>query len=512
MTAQNSEATDRLLEIAGLSDLQQRLMHIHSGMPLASVSNEAVHLGVAHTNMYPILRGLSDEGDGLGLLTSAHLGATMDSQARLWMTGRGRLLSASRYPYWHEEWARCRLLERLPAMEWFYHVAGELLPIMGPLLRFRWAQGQAHCASGEYENGLVAILWSGILEGKDHLERRWRQFLDSLYSVWHDLAMDGDWSIHTPIARPAMVCVVVPDQWQREIVQQAVVANSSFPVRIWCVADGTVTGANEPGRGFGRMPQPLYRRDLGGWPWVRRVSRSPWGPGYPSPITYRLLLRLFEFSGMTATIASRMLTRSDRSQAVENGLKQLADGGFACRTKKKNFYQYWITERGADVLVKLDRTVLGSVDGRAVRSWRRKELSDHDREATSLLARFAKAGLPVANGWRSWEDWGDGALAPDGMVRLEHSPYGPGWHYLEQENSARRRFRVGNKLRNYGSGKRQDDWPVAFVLWDDEAEGIFQELGRNLGLRLLTTTKGRLEEYGPLGPCWSMYGRTVTLG
>ena len=63
-------------------------------------------------------------------------------------------------------------------------------------------------------------------------------------------------------------------------------------------------------------------------------------------------------------------------------------------------------------------------------------------------------------------------------MKLAISPYGPGWHYVELENSARRRFRVREKLSNFGSTQRQDNLPVIFVLWDDEAERIFQELGR----------------------------------
>ena len=405
MTTSNSKAVEELYENAGLSLPERRLLHTLPGMPLASASDGAMHLGVSPSNIYPILGRLSDEGDGLGLLTSASLGATMGSQARQWLTDRGRIFSAGHHSFWHEEWARCRLLERLPVTEQLYQVTGRLVPTMGQLVEFRWAQGQAHDASAVFEAGWAALFWSGIMESRKHLERRWHQFLASLYSVRNSLALDGDWSKHTPIARPHMICAVVPDHWQGELVERAIVANSSDPVQIWCVADGTVTGANEPGRrGYGRIPQPVYRRDLGGWPWVRRVRSSPWGPGFSSPITYRMLLALFQFSGMTTTHISQILTKSDRSRAVENSLTQLIDVGFVSRTKKQNFYQYWITEGGANVLVTLDRINLGSVDGRAVRPWRKQELSKHDWEATSLLARLAKAGLSVANGWRSWED------------------------------------------------------------------------------------------------------------
>ena len=150
MTPSDSGAIDRLHENAGLSFAQQRLLHSLSGMPLADASSEAKLLDVAIRNMYPILRGLSEEVDGMGLLTAIPLGATVDSQARLWLTGRGRIFSAGHHPLWHVEWAGRRPLDRLPATEWFCHVVGQLVPTMGQLLRFRWAQGQAHDTSADF--------------------------------------------------------------------------------------------------------------------------------------------------------------------------------------------------------------------------------------------------------------------------------------------------------------------------------------------------------------------------
>ena len=54
-----------------------------------------------------------------------------------------------------------------------------------------------------------------------------------------------------------------------------------------------------------------------------------------------------------------------------------------------------------------------------------------------LMGEFAAAGVTGAAGWRCWEHMGFEAIAPDGLVYLEHSPYGPGWHYLECERFAR---------------------------------------------------------------------------
>ena len=52
------------------------------------------------------------------------------------------------------------------------------------------------------------------------------------------------------------------------------------------------------------------------------------------------------------------------------------------------------------------------------------------------------------------------------------------------------------------------------AVWDDEAESIFQEVGREARLDMLTASIGRLSECGALGSpgCWSMYGAGVMVG
>ena len=43
----------------------------------------------------------------------------------------------------------------------------------------------------------------------------------------------------------------------------------------------------------------------------------------------------------------------------------------------------------------------------------------------SCFSHFLARGLPVAAGWRSWEQLKASGISPDGMVSLERSPYGP---------------------------------------------------------------------------------------
>ena len=346
------------------------------------------------------------------------------------------------------------------------------------------------------------------------MERRLHRFNVSLRDEWrhgYERAFDTYSKTSVPRAQPGMAVFIVSDQWQREIVRR-VTSRFFYPVQVWCIADESVDGATDVGLSLDTVHLPVYTRDIGGWPWVRRVHWSPWGPNFPSPITYQVLAAIAQWPGMNLSLICQMLGKKPKSQSVKSAAGLLHRSGFLNRTSEKNYYCYWITGRSIFVLCRLDGVARRHIDGRVQRQWDTQVVPVHDQEATQTLAQFAYSGVPVANGWRVWEGWGDGALAPDGMVFLSLSPYGAGWHYFEEERSARRRRRAEEKLHNYLSRWRPNLWPVIFVLWDDEAEQIFQAIGREHGLKLLTTTRQRLARYGALGPCWSMYGETVTLG
>ena len=85
---------------------------------------------------------------------------------------------------------------------------------------------------------------------------------------------------------------------------------------------------------------------------------------------------------------------------------------------------------------------------------------------------------------------------------------------MEYERSARRSRDARSKLNGYLAPGRRDDWPVLFVLWDDNAEKVFQQLGLEDGLKMLTTTPHRSKAVGAVGQngCWSRPGEDVILG
>ena len=131
-----------------------------------------------------------------------------------------------------------------------------------------------------------------------------------------------------------------------------------------------------------------------------------------------------------------------------------------------------------------------------------------------LVGEFAAAGVAGAAGWRCWEHMGGaGGIAPDGLVYVEHSPYGPGWHYLEYERSARGRSRAERKMQGYAAPLRMNDWPVLMVVWDRKAEIVFQKVGKKSGVRMLTSTVERITKHKVVGDprCWSMYGKPVSI-
>ena len=72
----------------------------------------------------------------------------------------------------------------------------------------------------------------------------------------------------------------------------------------------------------------------------------------------------------------------------------------------------------------------------------------------SCFSHFLARGLPVAAGWRSWEQLKATGISPDGMVFLERSPYGPTWAYFEYERTAGGEAWVRRKLLGYGSADR----------------------------------------------------------
>ena len=494
--------------------------------PFAGVDDIAKSGRLPRSRVYAGINDLC--GDGLA--DSVELGWNRDKVSRYFFTAEALARYGDQCSPWHQEWGRARLLQRLPLVEWAYQVAGEINGL-GPVEEFHWVDSVSFDAAVRYRDGWAAIFWSGSLQSESSILDRLRDFGRDMVEL-----TDGDGP-----AWPSLMCFVVIDQWQRELVKRVV--RQFGPLRdrvaVWCVADGARTGASRPLDSRGWVRQRTYPRDMGGWPWERRVKQSPWARGGKSDpdggepfdwgregsvLTARILDFLAQRPDSTTNMVREAMGEDDTSRSVHRRLKKMFDAGLIeqRQIKGERVYRYSLSSRGMDLLVKRDRVEsprsrvrsraprAGNDEGRRKR--RRGSRQAHEDGVTWLLARLMRSGTPVASGQRSWEHLGDGGIAPDAMAFLAESPCGPGWFYIELERSAKGESRVEKKLAGYANPRRQDRFPVLVICRSDSAERNFERIGKEAGLEVLTTTIGRLEEYGFMAPrCWSMYGEPVVL-
>ena len=466
-----------------------------------------------------------------GLVDSVDLGWSRDKVSRYHLTGVGLEWCGDKCSPWHEEWGLARLLQRLPLVEWAYQVTGEI-DGLGPLQEFQWMDSVSFDAAVRFRDGWAAIVWSGSLQKESAILERLRAFGRDMVAL----------STTNGAAWPSLLCFIVQDQWQRELVRRVIRQFGPLEdrVAVWCVADGSRSGASHPLSSRNWVHQQTYPRDMGGWSWERRVRQSPWaksngsGPegGGPfewnsegSVLTRKILDFLAQRPDSTTNMIREAMGEDDPHRSVHRRLKRIFDAGLIerRRIRGERVYRYSLSPRGMDLLVKRDRvespksnvkTEAPKPGNDQLRKKRRRgSRQAHEDGLTWLLAGLMRAGVPVASGQRSWEHLGDGGIAPDGMALLADSPYGPTWVYIELERTAKGKSRVEKKLKGYSNPRRQDCFPVLVIAMGDSAEQNFQHIGNGAELKMGTTTVGRLDEYGFVDPrCWSMYGDPMFLG
>ena len=485
-----------------VSPAAQRAARTLIDMSMGTVAHLAHAQGVSIFTLYPAVRELEREG----LVTSTAMGAARGGQAgSRWFTPLALETMGIHYDSWHLPGERGRLLERFPLVDRFYRAANSLTGL-GRLQGVTWFSGLTLDAAAVYERGWSTLFWSGPLETERGLRRR-------LIRLGQDMI---DYSITDDPAWPGVICWVVADRWQRELVLRA---TKHFRLQdqmaIWCVADDSYSAARNPQASRGGLYQPTDPRSLGTWTWDRRVEASLWRPAAGGRLE-AVLRVVADWPGCRTSFVQAATHEGDRKRTGRL-LRDLLARRWLRRETVRGVGRYSITSKGLDILARLDGTSSSTeAMERHLPAWERRGLSQsHEDRVMDLAARLMAAGVPVAAGWRSLEHMGvHGAIKPDAMVLLAHSPYGPGWHYLEYEQSARRAYKLSRKLRGYASDRRQDDWPVMVVVWDEEAERILQELGLERKIRMLTITRGRLAAHEAVGgvAIWSMYGRDVPIG
>ncbi len=245
------------------------------------------------------LHGPMKELEQAGLISSAKLGGSAlaaKPAARWFFTDPAIKLFGELLPTRHEEGNRSVLLERFPAPDWFYRVAAEITHF-GKCEGFLWLDDVCIDAAVLYENGWVVLCWSGMLQTREDLHRRFNHLGQDIPAI----------GVNDQHPWPAMLAFVVPDLWQREQVMRA--ARQTYfdrNVSIWSVSDGSRTDAVElmPCRGW--VDQQTHSRDIGGWPWASRVQASIWSQPH-APSLYRVFRTIAEFPGMPVELARQEL-------------------------------------------------------------------------------------------------------------------------------------------------------------------------------------------------------------
>ena len=438
-----------------------------------------------------------------GLLACGFRDRTQDfSPEHLFVTDRGLHCLGVQGPSAHDEANRSQLIPRIPLLNPVYHAVGMLVPELGILRRFQWFTDAGLDAASFHERGWVGFMGSGALESDLHFQRR----LEGLPHRMHELAITPE----TP--RPAVILVIAKDSWQKELVRQAV-RRAFFPpqfLQIWSPGDGQWPGPDEVMASQGEIRQSVPRRDLGGWSWDARLEQAIYAK---TGSEVEVLEFVAEWGELPANWIKEARGESPEGRTTQRALTSLRAAELIQRRGARRSYTYFPSNRALEQLRLRDG--IGAGQGGQTSEQIRNRLLRHETGMKEAVLPFIAAGYEVACGTRSWEDMGQegGGISPDAMVRLNDTPFGPGWLYFEYELWSRNLEQVGNKLGGYRTPLRRDDFPLLLACANDDAERVFHAVGRQMGILMLTTTIARLRQHGPLGnvKCWSLYGEMVQI-
>ena len=406
-------------------------------------------------------------------------------------------------PTWHEEANRAQLLPRFPLVNPFYRAVGLLCRDLGPLTGFQWLIEAGLDAISSHERGWGGLMWSGRGETDLHFQGR----LVALPLRLAELAITPE------IPRPAVIIVVAQDAWQLELVTQAA-RRAFFPpelLQIRCLDDGDWALPEIHLQSIGEVRQPLRGRDLGGWTWVARLEQSIYArTGYE----IRVVELLAEFGELSANQIKAAFKEGEKGRTTQRALTALLDDRIIERRRLGRVNLHRLTNRAVEQLRLRDG--LGGRHREENSGQTQVRLIQHETGLKDFLLPLIGEGFKVAFGTRSWEDMGKegGGISPDAIIRLNDSPFGAGWHYMEYELTAQDNQKVSDKLNSFASPLRRDDFPLMVVCANEQAERNFHAAGQRLGIRMITTTLARLRNHGALGNnlCWSYYGAMIQIG
>ena len=315
-------------------------------------------------------------------------------------------------------------------------------------------------------------------------------------------------------ARPSFISFFVPDHLQGDLVfRVAREIGWEDWIQVRCWADGSVVGPENVLSSRGWLNVPVLYVDDGGWTLDQRLDTSLWTQE-DSITVFRLLQAVAEWRDMTAEFGRQYCVAAGDPYRVKAALQKLYEAGLVSRRMDGNRYRYRITTKGLNGLSRIDW-----IYGKAVHAdFKGDSMNDstrnHEHGLQSAVGPFYEKALPVAVGFRRSERFKGGGIDPDAMIWLNHSPLGPGWHCLEYELSARGPSGAKRKFGRYLSPDRPEDLKLLAVLRGDRMERHLQELARDAGVPVITTTVQRLKRYSPVGDprCWSLFGEPIILG
>ena len=203
---------------------------------------------------------------GLGLIDSVRLGFLDRKVEHYFITGDAQSEQGLSGATWHQPGYLIRLLERMLALEQLYPAA-RAVEDMGPFSGWEWFDDASFDAASLFENGWIALFYSGLVRTEKKIEER-------LHALGGDLEKLA-WGDVRP--RPGRLVFVTPDRFGAELVLRVA---RRYRMENWvtarCIEDGSLQGARRslPSRGW--VHQPPYRRDAGWNAWRERVRHSWW--------------------------------------------------------------------------------------------------------------------------------------------------------------------------------------------------------------------------------------------
>ena len=479
-----------------------RLAEVIKMAPLAPMEHHERLLGVTSGHLYNGSRELKSAR----VADHAVLGCTKPRTEHLYLTPEGQADLGANDSTWNQPAYLSRLLTWWPATEAIYPAMGALEGQLGPLTTTQWLEGVGFDAVASYQDGWALFYFAGVLRPESDMQTHITGLGDALVA----------YSTTRETARPSYLCFVAIDRWQAELVLRvARRLGMEDWIRVYCLADNRWRGAQTPLPHSGTIHQPAYRRAGNMDSFRRNLARSPWGRE-GSQDFFRVLLLILQWPGITMPMIRRLLKERKNGRRGQRALtwflrEVLIERDETCRPMRNK-----VTREGAKLACGWDRTPLdGAWEYMQMNRREDQGFQEHECELLEIMYGFMQAELATAAGWRCVEVMGSsGEIASDGLVYLETSPYGTGWHFVEKENRATSLNQIRAKLRGYLSSARSNSWPLLLVCPSEPAERRYHQVGQEGGsVAMLTTIPERIKRNGVLHPgCWSQYGRPALIG